>query len=311
MDRKAALPIVAVLVLAAVALLVYAIKTMSGGPSQSAARPGPDTSALTLHDLARRGDAAGLTAALAKAGANVDAPLPGGEATQTGTTPLMSAAAADKLDAVRVLLQAGAKPDTATPDGRTALLLATRSASAPVVSALLQGGATVDVRTPDGVTPLIAAGDRGDPAILEAILAAGPAVDARTESGLTALMAAAQAGHADAVIALLDAGASINAETATGDTALALAAGGPGEPRVIEVLLEAGALVDGPNREGVTPLMRAAQRDDLDKVLALLNAGASATLKDASGRTARDWAVAGTPAGTPRCAETLAEAERK
>ena len=56
--------------------------------------------------------------------------------------------------------------------------------------------------------------------------------------------------------------------------------------RVVEVLLEAGSEVDAPREDGGTPLMAAAFYNHSAVVVALLEAGANLSLRDAVGFSA-------------------------
>jgi ankyrin repeat protein len=110
-------------------------------------------------------------------------------------------------------------------------------------------------------------------------------------------MLAAAAGHAGKVVALLNAGASVNVTDMAGVTALALASTGTGAPAgassdvsALQSLLEAGADPNIADGQGVTPLMRAAQRDDVDAVILLLDHGAVPSATTIAGKSALDYA---------------------
>ena len=92
---------------------------------------------------------------------------------------------------------------------------------------------------------------------------------------------------------MLEAGASVDLAAQFGDTALSLAASSTyADDAVVRTLLRAGAAPDQADNDGVTSLMKSAEAGDEAKVAALLDAGASVTLKDrANGWTARDWAA--------------------
>eukprot|EP00903_Cladosiphon_okamuranus_P019473 g17907.t1 len=72
-----------------------------------------------------------------------------------GFTALHAAAASNKVGALSLLLQAGAKVNPPSRDqGLTPLHLAARRGAVDACSALLQGGAAIGARTLDGSTPL-------------------------------------------------------------------------------------------------------------------------------------------------------------
>jgi ankyrin repeat protein len=74
---------------------------------------------------------------------------------KTGMTPLMTAAYAGHIDAVKLLLQSGASPKFNADDGATALHWASRNGHLEIVNMLLNADADVNVRREhDGPTPL-------------------------------------------------------------------------------------------------------------------------------------------------------------
>jgi hypothetical protein len=158
------------------------------------------------------------------------------------TDALVEAVAGADLDAVAILLTAGADPDVPGPDGRSARR---RSLTAGVAATVqLLGGAGDDpvdrlletILTGDGdaargmasadpglvqrLEPsdreaLVSAAEHGDLAAVDLMLGLGFPIEARREStdddGATALHAAAYAGAADVVALLLDRGADLGA----------------------------------------------------------------------------------------------------
>jgi ankyrin repeat protein len=97
---------------------------------------------------------------------------------------------------------------------------------------------------------------------------------------------------ADVLALLLDAGADLHSKQPT-FTPLAFACF-EGTAEQVELLLERGArtdvAIDYLGYRGTTPLMFAAQGGNVSMVRALLGAGADKNVKDASGRTASDYA---------------------
>lgn len=176
-----------------------------------------------------------------------------------GLTPLQFAGATGAADAVRALIAAGAKPDTATPDGRTPLMLAAGANRPDAIARLAEGGA---------------------------------AIDARDSHGRTALMNAVAGNHIEAAQALLAAGASVNPADEQGVTALGLAATGTGDAKILQRLLESGADTEAAGADGITALMQAARTGTAEKAIALLNAGANPAAKSKEGKTAGDYAKA-------------------
>jgi ankyrin repeat protein len=158
------------------------------------------------------------------------------------TEALAEAAAEGYLDAVGVLLAAGADPDATGPDGRSARRSAL-TAGVPATVELLGGGGDdpvdrlleaivtgdrdaarrtvaaepglVDALAPVDRAALVNAAEHGNVAAVGLMLELGFPIDARREAvdddGATALHAASWAGSAETVALLLDHGADIRA----------------------------------------------------------------------------------------------------
>lgn len=71
-----------------------------------------------------------------------------------GPPPFREPSNRTPADAVRVLIAAGANPDTLAPDGATPLHQAVQAGKLELIRALAEGGATLDARNRDGLTPL-------------------------------------------------------------------------------------------------------------------------------------------------------------
>jgi ankyrin repeat protein len=118
----------------------------------------------------------------------------------------------------------------------------------------------------------------------------------------TALGEAARWGRMDLVEELLKTGLDVDERNEFGDTPLMLAASG-GQNDVVGYLIERGADVNAVSGfKGATPLIycvAALHRDRVYRAVIerLLKAGASGSLelRDATGRTALDWAKDGRP----------------
>ena len=141
--------------------------------------------------------------------------------------PLLDAARDGDIEAVGVLIEAGAPVDAGTRIGRyTPLHLAARGGHADVLALLLDADADPNaVTTTTGVTPLhLAAGAVNGAAAVTALLEHGADPNAREASaGQTPLMFAAAANQAAAATALLDAGADPDIATAAVDVLSRLA----------------------------------------------------------------------------------------
>lgn len=113
-----------------------------------------------------------------------------------GLTPLMAGAREGAIDAMRVLLAAGADPNAV--DGRstgwTPLLHAVHKRQTAAVRLLLEHGADPNRTGPGGGTPLIMAADDPNPAIVTLLLSFGADPRVEGEDGSTALTRAVSGG---------------------------------------------------------------------------------------------------------------------
>lgn len=257
------------------------------------ATPSPATGSAAIVAAARQGDTRELERLIATR-ADVNAPIPDALAQpgESGMTPLMFAALSGKAQAVEVLLNAGAKVDARARDGRNALMYAAGWSDAAAVRSLIDAGARLDARSEDQRTALMLAASRGTTESLDALIAAGANMEYKNRWGQTALIAAALVADAEKVNRLLR-GSPLNATDANGLTALNVACGGSDESdAVVDALLQAGADPKIADNDGVTPLMRAADRGNPARVAALIKAGAPLETRDQGGRSALDWALA-------------------
>jgi ankyrin repeat protein len=196
-----------------------------------------------------------------------------------GSTPIAEAAKLGDARMVKTLLNARAGPEGANADGQTALMLAIKTGELGVVQMLIEAGANVNtVEKFDNQTPLMWAATAAKNAgpMVKLLLSkdadvrpralhtdwpsqitSEPRAQYRPVGGLTALLYAARDGCYDCV----------------------------------ESLLAAGADVNTPTPEGVTPLMLALDNGYLDVAKLLLDRGANPHVWDWWGRTALYIAV--------------------
>jgi len=196
-----------------------------------------------------------------------------------GSTPLSEAIKLADARMVKTLLAAGAAPESPNQDGETALMLAIKTGELPIVEMLVKAGANVNVVEKfHHQTPLMyaAASAKNAGEMVKLLLAkdasvtpramysdwpsqitSEPRAQYRPVGGLTALLYAARSGCYDCVEAMIGAGANVNV----------------------------------PTPEGVTPLMIALDNDRNDVAKLLLDHGANPGVWDWWGRTALYIAV--------------------
>src|SRR5262249_52257961 len=196
-----------------------------------------------------------------------------------GANPLTEAARLNDDLLVIMLLDAGAKVDSANPDDETALMLAIKSGNLKMVQKLVDSGADVNrIEKFHNQTPLIyaAAGSHRD--ILKLLLSKGadtkpralysdwasqvtsePRTQYRPVGGLNALMYAVRVDCYACVEQLVAAGADVNVPTPEGVTPLMLALDNE-HNEIAKLLMEKGSYLDVWDWWGRTPLWIAVDR---------------------------------------------------
>ena len=183
----------------------------------------------------------------------------------SGATALMWSVTDPKK--VRLLLDHGADVNVASRSGRTALIIAAfANPSAEVVRMLLARGANVAVMDQRKVTPMNAATFANDTATIRLLLDASADIQtADTFIGLTPLINASGNRNLEAVKMLLAKGANVNAVSKT-----------EGLPRIQTGIVEFG---------GWTPLLMAVPFGPPEIVRTLMDAGARVNVQDYRGFT--------------------------
>jgi uncharacterized protein len=259
--------------------------------------------AVTVHaqsPLADRIQAGDRRAALALIadGAEVN------EAQRDGTTPLHWAAYHVDRELVDALLESGARADVVNRYGASPLAEAVKVASAELVEGLLDAGADANVANEDGQTALMLAARTGEVAVAELLVRHGADVNRRERfRDQSAVMWAAAQGHADLVAFLVSKGADLSIRARAIDWPTQITS----EPRVqyrptggltpllyaaragclgcVAAMVEAGADVDRPNPDGMTPMMMALDNGYPAVARYLLEQGANPHTWDWWGRT--------------------------
>jgi ankyrin repeat protein len=215
---------------------------------------------------------------------------------QKETTPLMYAAAFGSLDAMKILVDAGADVNAKNALAVSPLLWC--AGDLEKVGLLVSKGADVNARSKQGQTPLlIAASHDGASEIVKLLLDKGADVSARGFLNSTTLLSATYANDTAIVKLLLQKGADVNAKDLTGETALMNAAS-YGNVEVMRMLLAKGADVNAVGAPGgqevkngpialgsFTPLLLSATYGGPEAVKTLLDAGAKVNVQDIRGMT--------------------------
>lgn len=251
-----------------------------------------------LPDLVRTGDRAGALE-LIRLGADVNAAL------ADGSTALHWAVHNVDEEMTDLLLSREADPSVKNRYGAAPLTEAVRIANANIVGMLLAAGADPEATNEDGQTALMLAASTGVSEVAELLLDAGANVNAiEAWKGQTALIWAAANGHGDMTKLLIERGANVSVRAAATDWGSQITA----EPRAqyrpvggltpllyaarsgceacIDAMLDAGADINLPTPEAVTPLMVAIDNYRYNAARLLLERGANPHVWDWWGRTA-------------------------
>jgi uncharacterized protein len=271
--------------------------------------------AAELPDLVKGGERAAALEAI-RSGANVNAAQP------DGTSALLWAVYRIDHEMAQALLDHGARPDARNSLGASPLSEAVAIADETLVGLLLKAGADANQGNNDGQTPLMIAARNGSLPLARMLVKAGARVNEREQyRGQTALMWAVAGSSVELVDFLLRHRAQVDVRAAVNDwgnqitsepraqyrpagglTAL-LYATRSGCLECAKLLLQAGADINRPTPEGVTPLMNAIDNNAYDIANYLLDQGANPHISDWWGRTAlylaADMRTRGNARGAP------------
>ncbi len=212
-----------------------------------------------------------------------------------GMTALHWAVQRGDVEMMRVLLEAGAKPDAQNRTGAKPLYLAAMNADAAAIAELLDAGEDANaVLTAEGETVLMLTAHTGNPEAVKVLLDRGADPNAQQFRGQTALMWAAAEGHTGVVELLLARGADPQLSSAAsaktdrrppgGMTAL-LFASRQGKLGAARALVDGGADIDQAGADNTSPLLIAIVNGHYDVASLLVERGANPNVADANGRT--------------------------
>jgi ankyrin repeat protein len=222
-----------------------------------------------------------------------------------GSTPLHWAVYKVDHELVAQLLEHGAAADVTNKYGASALAEAVKLGDVRLVTQLLDAGADVDSPNGDGQTALMLAARVGKLEVAKLLVERGADVNA-TEAwrDQTALIWAVDGNFPEIAELLIDNGADVNVRASAnewdsqitsepraqyrpvGGLTTLIYAARSGCTRCARALLAAGADIDKPTPEGMTPLMIAIDNQRYDTARLLLDEGANPHVWDWYGRTA-------------------------
>jgi len=240
-----------------------ALALIAGGANVNQTQPDGST---PLHWAVYRVDRE-LVAALLRRGAKA------GTVNKYGASPLTEAARIANLELTGMLLEAGANANVSNDDGQTPLMLAARTGNVPLAQLLVQHGADVNRRETyrDQSALMWAAAEshgemveflvsqkaeldvRAKSTDWETQISSEPRVQYRPSGGLTPLLYAARAGCMRCVVSLVGAGANVDKPNVDGMTPMIMSLDN-GYPAVAKYLLDRGANPHTWDWWGRTPL---------------------------------------------------------
>ncbi|TBL80806.1 ankyrin repeat domain-containing protein [Paenibacillus thalictri] len=198
--------------------------------------------------------------------------------TMNKNTKLLEAAASGDTAAVKRLLNEGAAINIQDENGRTPIMAAARNNRADTVKALIEAGADINQRDRISDNPLLYAGAEGLLDIVKLMIDAGADPTLTNRYGGTALIPASERGHVAVVEELLKRSkVNVNHINNLGWTALmeavVLGRGGKEHQQIVQLLVEYGADVNIPDKDGISPLTHAKNRGFHEIVRILEKAG--------------------------------------
>jgi len=252
----------------------------------------------SLSDLIRAGNREAVLAAITSPDLDVNAAEP------DGSTALLWATYKVDRELVRALLKAGAKANVTNKFGSSPLTEAVKVADVELVRMLLEARADPNSPNQDGQTALMLASSLGSLEIAKLLIGKGANVNAVEQfRGQTALMWAAAGNHPEVVDLLLTHRANVKLRAKdddwprqmtsepraqfrqTGGLTALLYATRSGCLRCAVAIVNAGADVNQPNPDGITPLINALDNRAYDIAMFLLDKGANPSTWDMTGRT--------------------------
>lgn len=212
--------------------------------------------------------------------------------TKKGYTALHLALKNANIEAAIYLIETRKALNIRDSRGRTALCLAIKEKHFPIVTKLLDNGADVELEDENGWRAIHRACSDENEEVLAELLCRGANPNAQDENGWTPLHLASWKGYSEMIGMLLKHRSDVNLTTVDGNTALMWCLRGTSSRHkaVADRLLDAGADVTIANKEGQTPLHKAAQLGYGKMAMRLLDLGADIEAKNNEGETPLDVA---------------------
>jgi len=191
---------------------------------------------------------------------------------------LISASEKGDIETVKSLLKKGVYVHTQDKDGRCALVAAAYGNQLEIVDLLIAAGADVNMKDNTLQSAYLISTSEGFVELLKKTLDSGADVNSTDSYNGTGLIRAADRGHVEIVKELLKTDIRVNHVNRLGWTALLeaiiLGDGGIRHTEVVRMLVAAGADVNLADKEGISPLLHAKNRNFTEIIQILEKAGA-------------------------------------
>ncbi|MDR2932995.1 MAG: ankyrin repeat domain-containing protein [Oscillospiraceae bacterium] len=191
---------------------------------------------------------------------------------------LISASEKGDAETVKSLLEKDIYIHAQDQDGRCALVAAAYGNHLPIVDLLIGAGADVNMKDNTLQSAYLISTSEGYTELLDKTLKAGADIHSTDSYNGTGLIRAADRGHVAIIRELLKTGVRVNHVNRLGWTALLeaiiLGDGGQRHTEVVRLLADAGADVNWPDKDGVTPLAHAKNRNFTNIAIILEDSGA-------------------------------------
>jgi ankyrin repeat protein len=191
---------------------------------------------------------------------------------------LITASEKGDVQAVKSLLEKGVYIHAQDGQGRCALVAAAYKNNLEIVDLLIEAGADVNMKDDTLQSAYLISTSDGFTELLKKTLKAGADVYCTDSYNGTGLIRAADRGHVDIIKELLKTDIRVNHINKIGWTALheaiILGDGGKRHTEVVRLLVDAGADVNLPDKDGVAPLTHAKNKNFADIIKILENSGA-------------------------------------
>ena len=197
-------------------------------------------------------------------------------------------------ETLQAIIDHGADVNATDNYKRTALMIGCQNDNVEAITVLLSAGADSNTADINGGTWMHYAAFGGcSKETLQSIIGNGAEVNVRDKYNATALIVACGKGNEEAINVLLSTEANCNITDADGATCFHHAVFGGCSKETLQAIINHGADINAGDNNNRTPLMIGCWKDNVEAINVLLNAGADSRIVDVNGATCFHHAVLG------------------